>query len=40
VVGRTAYALEGKIEYMLDPKLKDKSPDPFVIRAFALPRRR
>jgi hypothetical protein len=37
VIGRTAYALEGKIEYMFDPKLKDKSPDPFVIKAFALP---
>jgi sugar lactone lactonase YvrE len=36
VVGRTAYAIEGKIEYMMDPKLKDKSPDPFVIRAFRL----
>jgi hypothetical protein len=31
-----AYALEGKIEYMFDAKLKDKSPDPFVIHAFAL----
>lgn len=31
-----AYALEGKIEYMFDPKLKDKSPDPFTIHAFAL----
>ncbi len=37
VVGRTAYALEGKIEYVFDPKLKDQSPDPFVIRAYALP---
>ena len=37
VVGRTAYVIEGKIEYMFDPKLKDKSPDPFTIRAFALP---
>lgn len=37
VVGKTAYALEGKIEYMFDPKLKDQSPDPFVIKAFALP---
>ena len=36
VVGRTAYAIEGKIEYMMDPKLKDKSPDPFAIRAFRL----
>ncbi|MGZ3270654.1 MAG: hypothetical protein ACXWI7_03825 [Croceibacterium sp.] len=37
VVGSTAYAIEGKIEYMFDPKLKDKSPDPFTIRAFVLP---
>jgi streptogramin lyase len=37
VVGKTAYALEGKIEYMFDAKLKDQSPDPFVIKAFALP---
>jgi sugar lactone lactonase YvrE len=37
VVGKTAYALEGKIQYMFDPKLKDQSPDPFVIKAFALP---
>lgn len=37
VVGRTAYALEGKIGYMFDPKLKDKSPDPFVIHAIPLP---
>ena len=37
VVGHTAYVVEGKIEYMFDAKLKDKSPDPFTIRAFALP---
>lgn len=37
VVGRTAYVVEGKIGYMFDPKLKDKSPDPFEIRAFQLP---
>jgi len=37
VVGRTAYVVEGKIEYMFDATLKDKSPDPFVIRAFPLP---
>jgi len=40
VVGRTAYAIEGKVEYMMDPKLKDKSPDPFLIRAFPLPARK
>jgi sugar lactone lactonase YvrE len=37
VVGKTVYAVEGKIEYMFDPKLKDQSPDPFVIKAFPLP---
>lgn len=37
VVGQTAYAVEGKIDYMFDAKLKDQSPDPFVIKAFALP---
>jgi sugar lactone lactonase YvrE len=37
VVGRTAYALEGKIGYLFDAKLKDKSPDPFVIHAIPLP---
>ena len=36
VVGRTAYAIEGKIGYMLDPKLKDENPDPFVIHAISL----
>lgn len=37
VTDGTAYVVEGKIEYMMDPKLKAKSPDPFVIRAFPLP---
>jgi sugar lactone lactonase YvrE len=32
-----AHVVEGKIEYMFDAKLKDKSPDPFTIRAFPLP---
>lgn len=36
-VGRTGYAVEGKLNYMLDPALADQSPDPFVIRSFALP---
>jgi sugar lactone lactonase YvrE len=31
-----AYVIEGKGEYLFDPKFKDKSPDPFTIRAFAL----
>jgi sugar lactone lactonase YvrE len=37
VVGKTVYAVEGKIQYMFDAKLKDQSPDPFVIKAFPLP---
>jgi hypothetical protein len=36
-VGRTGYATEGKIAYLFDPELRDKSPDPFIIRAFPLP---
>ncbi|WP_336980527.1 hypothetical protein [Altererythrobacter fulvus] len=36
-VNGIAYATEGKIAYMFDPALKDKSPDPFIIRAFKLP---
>ena len=36
-VGRIGYATEGKINYLFDPKLRDESPDPFIIRAFALP---
>jgi len=34
--GGVGYALEGKIGYLVDPKLKGQDPDPFVIRAFAL----
>lgn len=37
VMHGVAHVIEGKIEYMFDPKLKDKSPDPFVIHAYALP---
>ena len=36
VVGRTAYAVEGKILYLLDPKLKGQSPEPFMVRAIPL----
>jgi len=36
-VGTTGYATEGKISYLFDPALRDKSPDPFIIRAFPLP---
>jgi sugar lactone lactonase YvrE len=36
-VGTTGYATEGKINYLFDPALRDKSPDPFIIRSFPLP---
>jgi len=36
-VGQTGYATEGKISYLFDPALRDKNPDPFIIRAFPLP---
>jgi sugar lactone lactonase YvrE len=38
VVGTTVYALEGKIEYLVDPKLHDADPGPFIVRALPLPR--
>jgi hypothetical protein len=34
-VGHTAYALEGKIGYLIDPKLKGQDPGPF--KAYAVP---
>ena len=37
LVGRTAYGLEGKVTYLLDPKLKGQSPEPFVAYAIPLP---
>ncbi|MEI9963954.1 MAG: hypothetical protein WDM92_03890 [Caulobacteraceae bacterium] len=36
VVGRTAYAIEGKILYLVDPKLKGRDPGPFLARAISL----
>ena len=36
VSGNTAYVVEGKIGYLIDPALRDQDPDPFVIRAFPL----
>jgi sugar lactone lactonase YvrE len=35
LIGRTAYALEGKIGYLIDPKLKGQ--DPGVFKAYAVP---
>lgn len=37
LAGRTAYGLEGKITYLFDPRLKGKSPEPFVAHAIPLP---
>ena len=36
LVGRTAYAIEGKIGYLIDPKLKGQSPGAFYARAIPL----
>ncbi len=35
--GRTAFGLEGKITYLIDPKLEGQSPEPFMARAIPLP---
>ncbi|MEP7247758.1 MAG: hypothetical protein ABI885_29285, partial [Gammaproteobacteria bacterium] len=37
LVGQTAYAIEGKIGYLIDPKLKGQDPGPF--KALAIPLR-
>ncbi len=36
-IGRMAYAIEGKISYLVDPALRGKDPGPFLIRAIPLP---
>jgi sugar lactone lactonase YvrE len=36
LVGHTAYALEGKIGYLIDPKLKGQDPGPFIVHAVPL----
>lgn len=36
-VGSVGYATEGKIGYLIDPKLQGQDPGQFYIRAFALP---
>ncbi len=36
LVGRTAYALEGKIGYLIDPKLKGQDPGAFIAHAVPL----
>jgi sugar lactone lactonase YvrE len=35
-VGDTAYAIEGKITYLIDPKLKGQEPGPFIVHAIPL----
>ena len=40
VAGNTAYVVEGKIGYLIDPSLREQNPDPFVIRAFPMAGRR
>jgi sugar lactone lactonase YvrE len=35
-VGKTAYAIEGKITYLIDPKLKGQEPGPFKVYAIPL----
>jgi sugar lactone lactonase YvrE len=36
-VGRTAYAIEGKIGYLTDPALRGQDPGPFTVTAIPLP---
>jgi sugar lactone lactonase YvrE len=36
VVGKTAYAIEGKITYLIDPKLKGQEPGQFIVHAIPL----
>jgi hypothetical protein len=38
LLGRTAYGLEGKVNYLRDPKLKGQSPEPFIVHAIPLPK--
>jgi sugar lactone lactonase YvrE len=38
VVGNTVYAVEGKIEYVIDPTLRGRDPGPFVVRAIPMSR--
>jgi len=36
LMGETVYVVEGKINYLFDPALKDQKPEPFIIRAIPL----
>ena len=35
-VGDTAYAIEGKIQYLIDPNLQGQDPGPFIVHAIPL----
>jgi sugar lactone lactonase YvrE len=37
MAGKTAYAMEGKIGYLIDPKLKGQDPGAFLVRQIQLP---
>ncbi len=37
LIGKTVYANEGKIGFLIDPKLKGQDPGPFVLHAVPLP---
>jgi sugar lactone lactonase YvrE len=37
LVGKTVYCNEGKIGYLIDPKIKGQDPGPFVLRSAQLP---
>jgi hypothetical protein len=38
LIGNTAYAVEGKINYLIDAKLRGQDPGPFKAIAIPLPR--
>ena len=38
LIGHTVYTVEGKINYLFDPKLRGKDPGPFIAIAIPLPR--
>lgn len=40
MAGKTAYAMEGKILYLFDPKLKGQDPGAFFVRQITLPKAR
>ena len=40
MAGKTAYAMECKIVYLIDPKLKGQDPGAFLVRRIELPKPR